>query len=130
MQIIPFSSKFLRLSSPVFGNSRVISSAPNFVSRASHSYFDMDGCVDIFLQSSSLNKIDPRSYIPSQGMNATNTLKPNANSLPICSWTICQYLDLSPRIDHVHDWFLVKACRLVRTHEFVHLYTRLHDHYQ
>ena len=38
MQIIPFSSKFLRLSSPVFGNSRVISSAPNFVSRASHSY--------------------------------------------------------------------------------------------
>ena len=41
IRMIPFSSRSRRLSSPTFGMSRVISSGPSFVSRASTSCFSM-----------------------------------------------------------------------------------------
>ena len=41
MRMMPFSSRLARLSSPTFGMSRVISSGPSLVSRASVSYFSM-----------------------------------------------------------------------------------------
>ncbi len=41
MRMIPFSSRSLIASSPTFGMSRVISSGPNLVSRASTSYFSI-----------------------------------------------------------------------------------------
>ena len=43
--IIPFSSKSFNESSPMFGISRVISSAPNFVSLHSQSYSSI--CIDV-----------------------------------------------------------------------------------
>ena len=45
MRMMPFSSRSLMASSPTLGMSRVISSGPSFVSRASTSYFSM--CTDV-----------------------------------------------------------------------------------
>ena len=81
MRMIPFSSRSERLSSPTFGMSRVISSGPSLVSRASVSYFSMWIEVNTSSRTSrSLIRIASSKLPPSQGMNATSTFWPRASS--------------------------------------------------
>ena len=78
---IPDSSRFLRASSPTLGMSLVISSEPNFVSRAITS----NSSIWIDVNTSSLTnfsdkRIESSKLYPFQGMKATNTFLPSASS--------------------------------------------------
>ncbi len=80
--MIPSSSKFRKLSSPILGISRVISSGPNFVSLASTSCFSIWTEVNLssFINLL-LNIIASSKLYPSQVMKPTSTFCPRA-SLP------------------------------------------------
>ena len=82
-RMIPFSSRSLMASSPTFGISRVISSGPSLVSRASTSYFSI--CTDV-KRSSCTNrseiKMASSKLPPSQERKATTTFWPRASSPP------------------------------------------------
>ena len=83
MRTTPRSSRFASDSSERFGMSRVISSSPSFVERASISYSWMW----IELSTSSLTSrsemtIASSKLKPSQGMNATSRFAPSASSPP------------------------------------------------
>ena len=77
---IPSSSRFLSADSLTFGMSCVISSGPNFVSRASTSYFSI--CREVNLSSRimrSLKTMASSKLYPSQVMNAARTFCPKAS---------------------------------------------------
>ncbi len=77
IRMMPFSSRLARLSSPTFGMSRVISSGPSLVSRASVSYFSMWIEVKTSSRTSrSLIRMASSKLPPSQGMKATSTFWP------------------------------------------------------
>ena len=97
---IPDSSRFLKLSSLTLGMSLVISSAPNFVSLAIDSYSSMWTEVN----TSSVThlsdiKIESSKLYPCQGINATVTFLPKANSPSLVagpSAIMSPFLILSP----------------------------------
>ena len=81
MRMMPLSSRFLSASSPTFGTSRVISSLPNFVSRASTS--NSSTWIEVKASSRtsfSLSRIASSKLNPPQGMKATSTFFPSASS--------------------------------------------------
>ena len=81
MRMIPDSSRSFRNSSETFGMSRVISSGPSFVSRASISNSSM--WIEVkssFLTRFSLTRIASSKLYPRHGMNATRMFRPSASS--------------------------------------------------
>ena len=69
------------MSSPTFGMSRVISSGPSLVSRASTSCFSMWIEVNVSSRTSfSQSRMASSKLPPSQLMNATSTFWPSASS--------------------------------------------------
>src|SRR6266508_836649 len=73
-RMMPFSSRSRRLSSPTLGMSRVISSGPSLVSRASTSCFSMWMEVNLSSRTiDSLIRMASSKLPPSQHMNATST---------------------------------------------------------
>ena len=81
MRMMPRSSRSLRMSSLRFGMSRVISSAPSFVSRASISCSSMwiDVSTSSFTRRSERTIASSKLW-PFHGMNATNRFLPSASS--------------------------------------------------
>ncbi len=74
MRMMPFSSRLRSVSSPTFGMSRVISSGPSFVSRASTSCFSM--WIEVNLSACTVvseTMIASSKFEPSHDMNATST---------------------------------------------------------
>ena len=106
---MPDSSKFFKASSFTFGMSLVISSSPNFVSRAITSYSTI--CTDVNTSSvTHLSEISIESskLYPCQGMNATVTFFPRANSPNLVdgpSAIISPDLTLSPTLTKGF-WFI------------------------
>jgi hypothetical protein len=81
MRTMPLSSRSLSDSSPTFGMSRVISSLPSFVSRATHSNSSMWIEVkESSLTTRSAMRIESSKLYPPHGMKATSTLWPSASS--------------------------------------------------
>jgi len=80
IRIIPFSSRSLMASSPTFGISRVISSGPSLVSRASNSYFSI-WTEENLSSITTLSEIKMASskFPPSQETKATTIFCPKAN---------------------------------------------------
>ena len=81
IRTMPDSSRSASASSPTFGMSRVISSRPSLVSRATTSNSSMW----IEVNRSSLTifseiRIESSKLYPPQGMKATSTLRPSASS--------------------------------------------------
>ena len=76
MRIMPLSSRLRSISSPTLGISRVISSLPSLVSRASTSNSSM--CIEVKISSFisfSLTRIESSKLYPPHGMKATSTLR-------------------------------------------------------
>ena len=81
--IMPSSSRFLRLSSPMLGISLVISSGPSLVSLDSISYFSIWTEVNLSSLINLLLKMMASSKLyPSHVINATNRFCPRASSPP------------------------------------------------
>ena len=81
MRTMPLSSRSFSASSPTLGMSRVISSLPSLVSRASISNSSM--WIEVYrssFTSRSLIRMASSKLYPPQGMNATRTFWPSANS--------------------------------------------------
>ena len=110
IRMIPFSSRSRRLSSPTFGMSRVISSGPSLVSRASTSCFSM--WIEVNLSSRTIDsesRIASSKLPPSQHMNATSTFWPSASSPSSVEELVGQRLaarpPAAPRIT-IGRWFM------------------------
>ena len=119
-RMIPFSSRLRRLSSPTFGMSRVISSGPSLVSRASISCFSMWIEVNMSSRTSrSLMQDRVLEVAALPGHERDQDVLAQRQLALVGAGAVGEDLALRHPVAHVDDRALVDAGALVRAHELL-----------